>query len=77
MIDRCLNYFRDAAVGRAGIPPWADWWRANESLVEKNFGPTDYERLRRQGLVAARMIVRRTTLPWSPHLSSITRASSG
>jgi len=72
MIDRCLNYFRDAAAGRPGIPPWAEWWRANASLVEKNFGPTDYERLRRQGLVAARMIVRRTTLPWSSRASVAT-----
>lgn len=65
MIDRCLSYFRDAAAGRAGIPPWEQWWRANDSLVEKSVGPTDYERLRKQGIVAARMILRRTTLPCS------------
>jgi hypothetical protein len=64
MMDRCLRYFCDADESRDGTPPWDQWWRANDSIVEKTFGPTDYERLRRQGLVAARMILRRSTLPW-------------
>jgi hypothetical protein len=69
MTDRCLSYFRDAAAARSGIPLWEQWWRANESLVRKSFGPTDYERLRKRGIVAARMIVRRTSLPWSSRVS--------
>ena len=69
MIDRCLSYFRDAVAARAGSPSWEQWWRANESVVQKCFGPTDYERLRKRGIVAARMIVRRTTLPWSSRVS--------
>lgn len=69
MIDRCLSYFRDAVAARAGSPSWEQWWRANESLVQNCFGPTDYERLRKRGIVAARMIVRRTILPWSSRVS--------
>jgi SMI1 / KNR4 family (SUKH-1) len=69
MNDSCLTYFRDAAAGRAGTTPWDQWWRANECLAEKSFGPTDYQRLRKQGLMAARMIVRRTALPWSSRAS--------
>jgi hypothetical protein len=69
MMDRCLRYFFDAAEGREGIPPWDQWWGAHESVVEKTFGQTDYERLRGQKLVAARMILRRSTLPWSGRVS--------
>ena len=58
-MDECLIYFRQAVLNPGSVPPWSEWWSANEPLVETAFSFVDYVRLKHRGLLGARQILQR------------------
>lgn len=58
-IEECLAYFRQAIASPASVPPWSDWWRENEPLVERVFPLMEYVRLKHRQLLGARQILQR------------------
>ena len=58
-MDECLAYFRQAIHNPASVPPWSEWWSANEPLVETAFSFVDYVRLKHRGLLGVRQILQR------------------
>lgn len=59
MIDReaCLIYFRQAIAEPLSVPPWSEWWAANEELVSASFPLVDYVRLKHRRLLGAQQIL--------------------
>lgn len=55
--DECLAYFRKAVTSPDSVPPWSDWWKQNESLVEEIFPLMEYVRLKHRRLLGARQIL--------------------
>ncbi|MGI8979952.1 MAG: hypothetical protein ACR2FY_12065 [Pirellulaceae bacterium] len=58
-MEECLIYFRQAVLYPASVPPWSEWWAANEPVVETAFSFVDYVRLKHRGLLGARQILER------------------
>jgi len=58
-IEVCLVYFRQAIATPLSVPPWSEWWRENESLVERFFPLMEYVRLKHRKLLGARQILQR------------------
>ena len=58
-MDECLIYFRRAVTDPASVPPWSEWWAANEQLAESVFSFVDYVRLKHRRLLGARQILQR------------------
>ena len=58
-MDDCLLYFRQAVADPSGVPPWSEWWAANEEVVRRVFPPLDYVRLKHRKLRGARQILQR------------------
>jgi DNA-directed RNA polymerase subunit RPC12/RpoP len=59
VIDReaCLIYFRQAIGEPLSVPPWSEWWAANEELVSASFPLVDYVRLKHRRLLGAQQIL--------------------
>lgn len=62
--DECLTYFRRAIEEPASVPPWREWWAANEPLARRVFTMAQVSQLRGTGLRAAAVILRR--YGWKP-----------
>jgi len=58
-IEECLVYFRRAIASPLSVPPWSEWWRENEALVEQVFPLMEYVRLKHRKLLGARQILQR------------------
>lgn len=58
-IEECLRYFRQAIASPGSVPPWSEWWRENEPLVERVFPLMEYVRLKHRKLLGARQILQR------------------
>ena len=58
-MEECLAYFRVAVTDPASVPPWAQWWAANEPLAHAVFSFADYVRLKHRRLLGARQILQR------------------
>lgn len=58
-MEECLIYFRQAVLSPDSVPPWSEWWSANEPVVETAFSFVDYVRLKHRGLLGARQILQR------------------
>ena len=56
-LDDCLAYFRAATTAPETVPLWAEWWAANESVVEAVFPMVDFVRLKHRGLVGAKQVL--------------------
>jgi hypothetical protein len=59
VVDReaCLIYFRSAVAEPLNVPPWSEWWAANEELVAESFSLVDYVRLKHRRLLGAVQIL--------------------
>lgn len=59
MLDRetCLIYFRQAIADPLSVPPWSEWWAANEELAAASFSLVDYVRLKHRKLLGAQQIL--------------------
>ncbi|MCA9093785.1 MAG: hypothetical protein KDA68_09885 [Planctomycetaceae bacterium] len=55
--EQCLAHFRKAVALPESVPPWTEWWRDNESLVEQAFPLMEYVRLKHRRLLGARQIL--------------------
>ena len=67
-MQECLAYFRLALADPSRVPSWAEWWVANEGLVERTFSMVDYVRLKHRGLVGAKQILDKLdAAPVTPH----------
>lgn len=62
-MDERLAYFRRAIEQPGTVPPWSEWWAANEDLVRRSFDHEDCVRLKFRRLDAARMILERLGEP--------------
>ena len=58
-VNECLSYFRAALAHPDTVPPWNEWWAANELLVERTFSMLDYVRLKHRGLLGAKQILQK------------------
>lgn len=58
-IEECLVYFRQAIADPLSVPPWSEWWRENELVVEQYFPLMEYVRLKHRKLLGARQILQR------------------
>lgn len=58
-MDECLIYFRLAITDPRNVPPWSEWWAANEPLAQTSFSLVDYVRLKHRRLLGARQILQR------------------
>ncbi len=56
-MEECLVYFRLAVSDPESVPPWSEWWKENESVVERSFSLVDYVRLKHRKLKGARQIL--------------------
>jgi len=59
VVDRetCLIYFRQLVDEPLSVPPWSEWWAANEELVGQAFSLVDYVRLKHRKLLGAVQIL--------------------
>lgn len=58
-MDEVLDYFRRAVKSAEPLPPWSEWWNANEEVVASAFSFVDYVRLKHRRLLGARQILQR------------------
>ena len=56
-MDECLAYFRQALADPLSVPPWSEWWAANEGLVRRVFPHPEYVRLKHRRLSGARQLL--------------------
>jgi hypothetical protein len=56
-VEECLTYFRQAIARPLSVPPWSEWWAANEDLVQRVFPLVEYVRLKHRRLKGARQIL--------------------
>lgn len=59
MREECLVYFRQAIAAPLSVPPWSQWWAANEELVGQSFSLVDYVRLKHRKLRGAQQILQK------------------
>ncbi len=55
--ETCLIYFRRALEEPLSVPPWSEWWAANDELVSETFSMVDYVRLKHRKLLGAQQIL--------------------
>lgn len=73
--DQCLSYFRKAVALPDSVPPWSEWWRDNEAIVEQAFPLMEYVRLKHRRLLGARQILQATgdlPLDYQPLSATVT-----
>jgi hypothetical protein len=58
-VEEILVYFRQAMANPASVPPWSEWWAANEELVGRSVSLVDYVRLKHRKLRGAQQILQR------------------
>lgn len=56
-MEECLAYFRRAVTDPLSVPPWSEWWAANEELVRQAFPRSEFIRLKQRRLAGARRIL--------------------
>ena len=56
-MEACLAYFRRALADPLSVPPWSEWWAANEELVQRVFPLIEYVRLKHRKLTGARQLL--------------------
>ncbi len=56
-MEQYLTYFRLALTDPLCVPPWSEWWTANEELVQRVFPLMEYVRLKHRRLNGARQLM--------------------
>jgi hypothetical protein len=56
-MEECLEYFRRAIRDPQSVPPWSEWWAANEALIERVFPLVNYVRIKHRKLRGAIQIL--------------------
>ena len=54
-----IEYFRLVVADPDCTPSWADWWAANEELVQRTFPLIEYVRLKHRGPEGVRQLLQK------------------